>query len=245
MPQLDDTGERMIPTAEDETSFVFSRHRFAYEYAQQFVNGKSVLDIGCGTGYGCKILSSRAASVVGIDYSAEAIEFCRKNFAAPNIEFLQMDAKELMIDRRFDVAITFQVIEHLRDPAGFIGTIKRIVAPHGTIIITTPNVRTPTNDSHANPFHYSEMNCEQFNKLLTGAFSSFELAGIGYASRNRLRKFAQSLPFYRLGRHIKRGSALKKIARSAMDMTSFRVISTNVARDAIDLLAICTNENIR
>ena len=53
---LDDTGERMIPTAEGETSFVFARHRFAYEQARTFVGGKSVLDIGCGTGYGCRIL---------------------------------------------------------------------------------------------------------------------------------------------------------------------------------------------
>ena len=240
--QLDDTGERMIPTAEGELSFVFARHRFAYEHARTFVEGKSVLDVGCGTGYGCKILSATAASVVGIDSSMEAIEFCRNNFAAPNVQFVRMDASTLSLERQFDVAISFQVIEHLSDPGRFIDRIKRTVMPGGLILISTPNVRTPTKDSHTNPFHFSEMSCAQFQQLLETKFSSFELAGIGYAAPNRLRALVQSLPFYRLGRYIKRASALKKIAGTAMDMTSFRVIRTDVSPDAIDLLTICTNK---
>ncbi len=51
-PQLKDTGERIIPTEDGELSLVYSRHRFAYEYASTFVENKTVLDVGCGTGYG-------------------------------------------------------------------------------------------------------------------------------------------------------------------------------------------------
>ena len=116
----------MIPTAEGEVSFVFARHRFAYEWARQFVIGKDVLDIGCGTGYGCKILSEQARSVLGVDYSAEAVEFCRKNFTASNIEYLKMDAAQPKLDKQFDVVVSFQVIEHLQHPDKFLDNCKKI-----------------------------------------------------------------------------------------------------------------------
>ncbi|MBI1803371.1 MAG: class I SAM-dependent methyltransferase [Ignavibacteriae bacterium] len=240
---LNDTGERMIPTGDGEVSFVFARHRFAYQYARQFVEGKSVIDLGCGTGYGCKMLAESAAFVQGIDHDARAIDFCRKNYPASNIRYAQMDAASLSLDRRFDVAVSFQVIEHLSAPGTFIDQIKNIVEPGGTIIISTPNVRTPTKASNANPFHYSEMNYQQFEHLLSTKFRSFNLHGVGYAAPNRLRVVMQSLPFYRhVGRLFKRTSSIKKIAGAALDMTNFRVMTTDIARDAIDLLAICRNE---
>lgn len=233
----------MIPTAEGEVSFVFARHRFAYEWARQFVAGKDVLDIGCGTGYGCKILSESASSVLGIDYSAEAIEFCRKKFSASNIEYVQMDASQFKLNRQFDVAVSFQVIEHLQHPDTFLDRIKDVMRPSGKIIITTPNVRVPTAESNTNPFHFNEMNYQQFYRLLQSKLDTFDLYGIGYASPNRLRRVVQSFPLYRqVGKLFKRANPVKKIAGTAMNMTSFTVLTSDVARDAIDLLAICVNE---
>ena len=40
---------------------------------------------------------------------------------------------------------------------------------------------------------------------------------------------------------FKRSSRIKKVAVQAMDLTRYRVIDENVAREAIDLLAVCTN----
>jgi SAM-dependent methyltransferase len=83
---LADTGERMIPPSDKEISFVFARHRFAYQYVSQFVKDSAVVDIGCGTGYGCKLLSERARFVCGIDYDFSALSYCKSNFSGKNID---------------------------------------------------------------------------------------------------------------------------------------------------------------
>ncbi len=240
--RLDDTGERIIPTERGEVSYVFSRHKFAYEYARQYAQTKRVLDVGCGTGYGCKILSDVAQSVVGIDYNEEAIAFCQAHFSTFNITFTQIDAADLPFRKEFDLAVSFQVIEHMPNLHLFLKSLTGAVRTGGTILLTTPNVREPVPEDEANPFHANEMNFDQFYALLSQHFPSFTLIGIGYAASNKLRTFLQRSPLYRLGKYIHRKSPVKKLANSALHLTEFRVLNTDIARDAIDLLAICKNE---
>ncbi len=238
---LRDTGERMIPTNDGELSYVFARHKFAYEVAREYAVSKRVLDIGCGTGYGCKILSGVALSVVGIDYSLEAIAFCNAKFPSPNVSFIHTDILNLRVQQEFDTAISFQVIEHMADLDLFLDKMKAAVQKGGAILITTPNVREPTSDADANPFHVNEMNYASFHELLSRHFPSFDLLGIGYASSNRLRTFVQRTPLYRLGKMFGRKSPIKKLANTTMNLTDFQVLKSDISRDAIDLFAVCTN----
>ena len=239
--ELPDTGERIIPARETEVSIVFARHRCAYQYADNFVSGKTVIDIGCGTGYGCSLLAHKATRVVGIDQDANAIAYCREQYPGSNIEYREADAAALDIAETFDVATSFQVIEHLPDPSKFLVRIKRCVKPGGMILITTPNSRTGSTGVADNPFHTSEMNYIEFSEVIRQSFREFKILGVGYASKNRYREFLIRSPLYRLGRLLKRGSALKKLAAGAMRMTEFRVSEQHVAEEAIDLLALCTN----
>jgi SAM-dependent methyltransferase len=240
---LHDTGERMLPTSEGEVSIVFARHKLTYEYALQFVEGKMVLDAGCGTGYGSNMLASRARRVTAIDLSSEAIDYCRTHYAAPNLDFVQMDVTQLAFRRAFDVAVSFQVIEHLPDTGAFLDALKQAVIPGGRIVLATPNVRTPRTGAGANPFHCSEMNFEELRALLDKHFSSFQIRGIGHARPNALRAFIYRSPLYRLGKLLRRGSVVKKLANKTLDMTSFQVITERVGEEAMDFIAVCENSN--
>jgi len=231
----------MIPAGEGEVSIVFARHKLTYEYALRFVEGKSVLDAGCGTGYGSNILASRARHVSAIDLSAEAIDYCLTHYAAPNLDFVQMDVTQLGFHRAFEVAVSFQVIEHLPDPGAFLTSLKQAVTPGGTILLATPNVRTPRTGDAVNPFHCSEMNHEELHALLNKHFSSFQILGIGHARTNKLRAFVFKSPLYKLGKLLRRGSVVKKLANKTLDLTSFQVISESVAEEAMDLIAVCEN----
>ncbi|NLW32412.1 MAG: class I SAM-dependent methyltransferase [Fibrobacter sp.] len=239
---IKDDGERMLPVQNGEVSVVFSRHKFAYKYVSQFVANKSVIDIGCGAGYGCKILSETADTVLGIDYNKEAILYCKENFSAPNITFLNIDAsKHFEPETKFDVAVTFQVIEHIHDINGFLEQIKRIVKPGGKIFITTPNSDINNGKESENPFHVNEMDYKRFKTVLQNHFSSFKISGVAFAKKSILRSVVEKLPFYNLGRKLKRNSGLKKIATRALNMTSYRIIESNIEKDAADLLAECDN----
>ncbi len=243
---LADTGERMIPTAEGEVSLVFSRHQFAYRFAQQFVDGKDVLDIGCGAGYGCKILAERARHVLGIDHDGDAIAYCRNHYGGANLEFRKADATTFDSEDEFDVAVSFQVIEHVRDPGAFVQRMKRAVKHGGVIVITTPNVKIFPRHGAGNPFHLSEMNHEQFTALLSRHFGDYQILGIGYLTRNWLRSLVQRFPLYRkIGLLLKRSSRIKKVAARAMEATKFAVLEEKIAENAIDLLAVCRNEKMK
>ncbi|MBD3384037.1 methyltransferase domain-containing protein [candidate division KSB1 bacterium] len=235
---ISDLGERMIPTQGGEVSFVFSRHLFAYRYLLPSVSNKSVLDIGCGTGYGSYILSGKAVSVVAVDYDKDAIDYCREHYQNTNLKYLEMDAKQIELNEKFDIIVSFQMIEHLTQPKEFLVSIKRLLKSNGLVFISTPNVQKPDHEKNKNPFHHHEMNDAQFRDLLSGVFTSVEILGITYASENKLRKWLGKMPFYKWGRYLKRNSKIKKIAGQALSMTEFKVVTDDIVNSA-DLLAIC------
>jgi len=242
---LDDTGERILPTAPGEVSVVFAQHLAAYDYAEGFVVGKDVLDVGCGTGYGTHRLAGHARRALGIDYSEEAVAYCRRTFQAPNLEYRMMDANRITLDRTFDVGVTFQVIEHMVDPEVFLRSICSALKPGGTLIITTPNVQTPHPEDEKNHFHFSEMNYDGLAALLGRVFDEFRILGIDHEEASGvasgLRALARRLPFYtKLGLLLGRRSRIKQMAVSTMGLTRFRVVSEAEARQAGDLLAVCT-----
>ena len=238
---INDTGERILPALNGETSIVFSRHKFAYDYVRQFVAGKIVLDVGCGSGYGCSILAEKAQQVYGIDQSSDAIEYCSKNFASSNISFIQMDGNEINLQQKFDITTTFQAIEHIENLDLFIQQLVAVTKPGGFIYISTPNVKKSLSEKDSNPFHVNEMNYNMFNKLLSTHFSNFEIIGVAYANKNRMRSIIAKSPIYKWGRKLNRTSSFKQVAARALDFTNFKIITTDVENNAADLFAVCQN----
>jgi SAM-dependent methyltransferase len=239
---LADTGERMLPAEDGEISYVFARHRFTYEYLATLVSGQTVLDVGCGTGYGSHVLAGAAARVVAIDREEAAIEYCREHYSAGNLEFAVEDAARLNLSGSYDAAVCLQVIEHLHGVDAFLAGLQSAVRPGGTLYITTPNIVEQAGRKGNNPFHHHEMTYAEFDELLRKRFDHFTLWGFGYARPNRLRTLLGRMPFYQWGRHISRKSPIKKVAARALDLLKFEIIRENVASRSADLLAICRND---
>src|SRR3989338_4180848 len=107
------TGERLIPSKFSNNSQLYIEHMSRYMFASDYVKDRTVLDAGCGCGYGSAHLSQFARKVIGIDISKEAIDYCNSNYTGNNINFKQMSCYDLGFPQgSFDVVVSFEVIEH-------------------------------------------------------------------------------------------------------------------------------------
>jgi 2-polyprenyl-3-methyl-5-hydroxy-6-metoxy-1,4-benzoquinol methylase len=148
-------------------------HCAAYLHASRVVDGRSVLDLGCNSGYGTKILSSHAEFAVGVDVSERAIALAQKKYTIPNIAFQVIDGVRLPFeDKSFEVATCFQIIEHLVEYSSFMSEVVRVLRPDGIAIFTTPNslLRLDPGMKPWNPFHIREFNAEELRATLEAHF---------------------------------------------------------------------------
>lgn len=177
--QMDFTGERYVPGV-DGLDEIYVEHMSRYVFASRLVRAKRVLDVGCGCGYGTYHLAQAgAAATLGIDISAEAVDFARANYHTVNLRFAVMDARELALRPAFDLVTCFEVIEHVEDPKRVLQQIAGAMADGGILVISTPNKETYVagGEAGSNPFHYREYNENEFRDLLGSAFRSVTLYG--------------------------------------------------------------------
>ena len=184
---LEWTGERFLPWHEDAALAVEHLHR--YVYASRLAQGKCVLDIGSGEGYGSALLAAHAASVIGVDLDAAAVAHARRKYGNANLDFLMASAPELPFPRRFDLAVCFEVLEHLENQTDLVAEIRRVLTPEGLLIVSTPDKRSyAAATGFDNPFHVHELYLEEFEELLRDQFPQVRMLGqeLRYGSRIRL-----------------------------------------------------------
>ena len=105
--------------------------------------GLSLLDVGCGGGLIAEPMSRLGFDVTAIDASAENIGTARAHAKPQNLPIAYRAATVEQLEAEgagpFDVVLTMEVIEHVRDPEAFIRTCSRLVAPGGLMIVATLN----------------------------------------------------------------------------------------------------------
>ncbi len=101
-------------------------------------NCKKIIDIGCGTGSQCKLLSKNGLEVVGIDASKKMIEIAKKKIIDKS-EFIIGDiTKNIFLNETFDCAIISFVLHpnNQKTIKKILNESKNIVSKNGIIIIT-------------------------------------------------------------------------------------------------------------
>jgi SAM-dependent methyltransferase len=170
------TGERVIPgQVEDD---LWAEHIARYAFATRFVDGKRVLDLGCGTGYGTAELAKYAFEAVGVDISREAIDYAKAHYR--NARYVEVPATDLPFDSAtFDVVVSFELIEHLSDWRPLLAQVKRVLHPGGLFIVSTPNklyYAEARGASGPNPFHEHEFEHDEFAAAMREYFPHVKLA---------------------------------------------------------------------
>jgi SAM-dependent methyltransferase len=167
------TGERVIPGRVEENLFNehLARYRFAARLAER---SATILDAGCGAGYGTAELAKNGARVIGMDLSAEAMEHARANFSAAGVHFLEASCAAIPVcDGVFQMVAAFEVIEHLAGWRDFLVEVLRVLDPAGVFLVSTPNrlyYAESRQKAGPNPFHVHEFTEEEFRAELTAVF---------------------------------------------------------------------------
>ena len=171
------TGERVIPGEVDAD--LWNEHVARYWFAARFARGRRVLDLGCGSGYGADVLSRKAREVLGIDIADDAIDYARRHYQGASVRFERASCLEIPApDASFDLLVAFEIIEHLSDWRAFLGEVRRVLAPAGQFLVSTPN-RLYYAEARAalgpNPFHVHEFEYSEFQRELEAVFPSVAL----------------------------------------------------------------------
>jgi 2-polyprenyl-6-hydroxyphenyl methylase/3-demethylubiquinone-9 3-methyltransferase len=109
------------------------------EHSRTPLEGKSALDVGCGAGLLAEPLARLGAKVTGLDASAALIEVARNHAAAMGLEIDYRAGEVEKLKGSLDLITCMEVIEHVADPAAFLGALAKRLAPGGLLILSTPN----------------------------------------------------------------------------------------------------------
>src|SRR5436309_3535310 len=178
------TAGRAVPTAqglENERSAMVHEGLARLDFVLEHLNfrDKSVLDLGCGTGYAAQyVMSSGPKEIVGVDPSPASIRYAKEHYPAHT--FVCMDASELDLHRKFDIVMAFEVIEHVRDPVRFLSTAVKHLSDSGVLALSTPNrllFSLGRERSIVNKTHIHEFVEDELRALLESRFRQVAMLG--------------------------------------------------------------------
>ena len=190
---LESTGERCVPWVDDWQ--VLYEHLHRYYFAADLADGRRVLDLGSGEGYGSAILAERAKNVLGIELDSQAVEHASTNYPLDNLKFRQGSILELddLPDASFDLVVCYEVIEHITEHDELLSLVRRVLTPDGLFVVSTPDreIYSEAADYH-NPDHVKELSRPELDDLLSRYFSHHGLWGQTVTVGSTLQRLDQA-----------------------------------------------------
>lgn len=162
--------------------------------ALALLNGKRVLDIGCGGGILSDAMARKGAQVLGIDLSVKALRVAQLHAleaATPQVNYREISAEDLAQEQpnSFDVVTCMEMLEHVPDPASVVKACADLVKPGGWVFFSTLN-RNPKS------FLFAIIGAEYLLQLLPKGTHEYakmirpsELAGFCRAAQLELREY--------------------------------------------------------
>ncbi len=167
-------GERVIPDIwmlHPDKRFIYFAHLALYEFATRFIQGKRVLDFGCGVGYGSYYFASRGAHlVIGIDIDEASYSYACDRYPRENLGFDLRSVEDLAIDPnlcgQFDFVYCSNVMEHIPDYMGALKAVKMLLTSGGKYLQITP----PSGKARDNPYHVTNFTVPEWREILLPLF---------------------------------------------------------------------------
>ena len=183
---LDLTEERYLPWMTDPVIAYEHLHRYAV--AAELAVGKRVLDLATGEGYGAAMLAERAATVTGVELNESAVHHASSKYTRGNLRFVRGSMIDVPIEgvAKFDLVTCFEALEHVREQDQLLREVKRLLAPGGLLLVSTPNRLISDETHHDNEFHLRELYFDEFKQLIGQYFAHATFLGQGVYSSSML-----------------------------------------------------------
>ena len=98
------------------------------------IEGKEVLDAGCGEGFLCRLMAERGARVTGIDYSEKLLDIARERTPPDlKIEYRHLNLEKLapVPEASFDLIVSLLTLQDVPDYQAMLGELQRVLLPEG------------------------------------------------------------------------------------------------------------------
>lgn len=128
------------------------------------LDGKQVLDVGCGGGILADAMARKGAQVLGIDLATKSVRVAQLHALeaqTPNVSYREVSAEALAAEcpASFDAVTCMEMLEHVPDPAAIVRACERLVKPGGWVFFSTIN-------RNAKSFLFAIVGAEYVLKLL-------------------------------------------------------------------------------
>lgn len=136
-------------------------HCLRYAWAAEELAGRTVLDAGCGIGYGSAILAGKCRFVTGAEFNPSVVEFAAENWSRLNLDYIELDltAQKLIAA---EAVVAFEVLEHLVVPELFLCAVQ----VDTILLASVPNEEHAAHSPLSNPFHIRHYRHKDVEDLL-------------------------------------------------------------------------------
>lgn len=107
------------------------------------LQGKRVLDVGCGGGILSESMHFKGAEVIGIDLGEKALNVAKLHQleSGAKVQYQLISVEQLAAEQpnSFDVVTCMEMLEHVPDPAAIVAACAKLVKPAGSVFFSTIN----------------------------------------------------------------------------------------------------------
>ena len=105
------------------------------------LSGVKILDVGCGGGLLSEPMSRLGADVTGIDASDKNIKIAKLHSKKNklNIKYLCSSPEKIKVERKFDVILNMEIVEHVEDIDFFLRSCSGLLKKNGLMFVATIN----------------------------------------------------------------------------------------------------------
>jgi len=164
------------------------------------IHGRTVLDVGTGTGRAALLLAAAGAKVTGVDASEEMLAIARQRAARESIElpFLAGDGHALEFpDRSFDTVVSLRVLMHTPDWRRFVAELCRVADRQIVIDYPAMSSAAAVESCTRRVTHMLGSRTEPYSVFTTGAVSR-EFLSHGFAIRAEHRQFVLPIALHKV-----------------------------------------------